>query len=53
MAVTPVREPVSTSGYVSGADGRRYVFSRVSNSSGSTPRPVENTLVTTLAGRRC
>lgn len=38
------------SGYVTGADGRRYVFSMLSRYRGSTPRPVENTLVTTLAG---
>lgn len=37
------------SGYVTGADGRRYVFSMISNHAGSTPRLVENTLVVTLA----
>ncbi|HEY5820750.1 MAG TPA: D-alanyl-D-alanine carboxypeptidase/D-alanyl-D-alanine-endopeptidase [Propionibacteriaceae bacterium] len=37
------------SGYVNGADGRLYVFSMLSNYSGSTPRPVENTFVVTLA----
>ena len=31
------------SGYVTGRDGRRYVFSMLSNYTGSTPRPVENT----------
>ena len=40
------------SGYVTGADGRRYVFSMISNWSGSSPRPVENTFVVTLAGWR-
>jgi D-alanyl-D-alanine carboxypeptidase/D-alanyl-D-alanine-endopeptidase (penicillin-binding protein 4) len=37
------------SGYVTGADGRRYVFSMLSQHSGSTPRPVENTFVLALA----
>ena len=37
------------SGYVTGRDGRRYVYSMVSNYSGSTPRPVENDLVVALA----
>jgi serine-type D-Ala-D-Ala carboxypeptidase/endopeptidase (penicillin-binding protein 4) len=40
------------SGYVTGADGRRYVFSMLSQYTGSTPRPVENTFVVTLAGWR-
>ena len=40
------------SGYVTGADGRRYVFSMLSEYTGSTPRPVENTFVVTLAGWR-
>jgi D-alanyl-D-alanine carboxypeptidase/D-alanyl-D-alanine-endopeptidase (penicillin-binding protein 4) len=40
------------SGYVTGADGRRYVFSIVSNYSGATPRPVEDTFVVALAGWR-
>jgi serine-type D-Ala-D-Ala carboxypeptidase/endopeptidase (penicillin-binding protein 4) len=40
------------SGYVTGADGRRYVFTMLSNYSGSSPRPVENTFVITLAGWR-
>lgn len=40
------------SGYVNGADGRLYVFSMLSNYSGSTPRPVEDALVVTLAGWR-
>lgn len=37
------------SGYVDDTDGRRYVFSMISNYSRSTPRPVENTVVITLA----
>lgn len=37
------------SGYVTGADGRRYVFAMISNYSGSTPRPVENSFVIKLA----
>lgn len=40
------------SGYVTGADGRRYVFSLVSNYSGSTPRPVEDAFVIALARHR-
>ncbi len=36
-------------GYVTGRDGRRYVFSLVSNYSGRSPRPVENTFVIALA----
>jgi serine-type D-Ala-D-Ala carboxypeptidase/endopeptidase (penicillin-binding protein 4) len=40
------------SGYVTGADGRRYVFSMLSQHTGSTPRPVENTFVVALAGWR-
>ena len=40
------------SGYVRGADGRRYAFSMVSNHRGATPRPVEDSLVVTLAGWR-
>ena len=40
------------SGYVRGADGRRYVFSMLSQHGGTSPRPVENTLVQTLAGWR-
>jgi serine-type D-Ala-D-Ala carboxypeptidase/endopeptidase (penicillin-binding protein 4) len=40
------------SGYVTGADGRRYVFSMVSNHTGTSPRPVEDTFVVTLAGWR-
>lgn len=40
------------SGYVNGADGRLYVFSMISNYSGSTPRPVEDTLVVTVANWR-
>ncbi len=40
------------SGYANGADGRLYAFSMISNYSGSTPRPVEDTFVVTLAGWR-
>jgi serine-type D-Ala-D-Ala carboxypeptidase/endopeptidase (penicillin-binding protein 4) len=40
------------SGYVKGANGRKYVFSMLSNYAGSSPRPVENTFVVTLAGWR-
>lgn len=40
------------SGYVRGRDGRPYVFAMLSTYSGSSPRPVENTLVVTLAGWR-
>jgi len=40
------------SGYVTGRDGRRYVYSMLSTYTGSSPRPVENTLVVTLAGWR-
>ena len=40
------------SGYVTGADGRKYVFSMLSNYTGASPRPVENTFVVTLAGWR-
>ena len=40
------------SGYVTGRDGRRYVFVMLSNHRGVTPRPVENTFVVTLAGWR-
>jgi D-alanyl-D-alanine carboxypeptidase/D-alanyl-D-alanine-endopeptidase (penicillin-binding protein 4) len=42
----------SLSGYVTGRDGRRYVFAMISNHRGPTPRPVENTLVVTLADWR-
>ena len=42
----------SLGGYVSGRDGRRYAFAMISNHSGATPRPVENTLVITLADWR-
>ena len=42
----------SLGGYVSGRDGRRYAFAMISNHSGATPRPVENTLVVTLADWR-
>lgn len=37
------------SGYVNGADGRLYIYSMLSNYSGSTPRPVEDKMVVTLA----
>lgn len=40
------------SGYVTGRDGRPYVFAMISNHRGASPRPVENTLVVTLAGWR-
>ncbi|QGN33641.1 D-alanyl-D-alanine carboxypeptidase/D-alanyl-D-alanine-endopeptidase [Microlunatus sp. Gsoil 973] len=40
------------SGYVRGRDGRRYVFSMLSNYSGTSPRPVEDEFVRTLAARR-
>jgi len=40
------------SGYVTGADGRRYVFAMLSNYTQATPRPVENTFVIALAGWR-
>ena len=40
------------SGYVTGADGRQYVFTMLSNYSRGTPRPVENTFVVTLASWR-
>lgn len=40
------------SGYVRGRDGRLYVFSMLSQYTGSSPRPVEDELVVTLAGWR-
>lgn len=40
------------SGYVRGRDGHLYVFSMLSQYSGSSPRPVEDKLVVTLAGWR-
>jgi len=40
------------SGYVTGRDGRPYVFAMISNHRGTSPRPVENTLVVTLADWR-
>jgi serine-type D-Ala-D-Ala carboxypeptidase/endopeptidase (penicillin-binding protein 4) len=40
------------SGYVTGADGRKYVFVMLSNYIWGTPRPVENTFVVTLANWR-
>lgn len=39
----------SLAGYVTGADGRRYVFAMVSSYSGSSPRPVEDRLGVLLA----
>ncbi len=42
----------SLSGYVRGADGRLYAYAMLSNYTGTSPRPVENTLVVTLAGWR-
>lgn len=38
------------SGYVTGANRRLYAFSMISNYRSVSPRPVENTLVSTLAG---
>lgn len=40
------------SGYVRGRDGHLYAFSMLSNYTGSSPRPVEDKLVVTLAGWR-
>jgi D-alanyl-D-alanine carboxypeptidase/D-alanyl-D-alanine-endopeptidase (penicillin-binding protein 4) len=40
------------SGYVTGANGRKYVFVMLSNYTRSTPRPVENTFVVALANWR-
>ena len=40
------------SGYVTGGDGRTYVYSTISNFSGSTPRPVEDRFVIALARHR-
>ena len=37
------------SGYVTGRDGHRYAFSMLSTYTGPSPRPVETTLVVTLA----
>ncbi|MCW2810055.1 MAG: D-alanyl-D-alanine carboxypeptidase precursor [Friedmanniella sp.] len=42
----------SLSGYVTGADGRLYAYAMISNYTGSSPRPLENSLVVTLAGWR-
>ena len=39
----------SLAGYVTGADGRRYVFVMISNYSGISPRPVEDRLGVLLA----
>ena len=40
------------SGYVKGRDGHLYVFSMLSNYTKTTPRPLEDKLVITLAGWR-
>ncbi len=40
------------SGYVRGRDGHLYVFAMLSQYTGSSPRPVEDKLVVTLAGWR-
>ena len=40
------------SGYVRGRDGRLYVFAMLSQHRGPSPRPVEDTLVVTLANWR-
>lgn len=40
------------SGYVRGVDGRLYAFSMLSQYSGTSPRPVEDKLVITLANHR-
>jgi D-alanyl-D-alanine carboxypeptidase/D-alanyl-D-alanine-endopeptidase (penicillin-binding protein 4) len=40
------------SGYVRGSDGRRYIFSMMSQYTGRTPRPVEDKLVVVLANHR-
>ena len=37
------------SGYVTGDDGRRYAYALISNYSGTSPRPVENSFVVALA----
>ena len=42
----------SLAGYVTGADGRRYVFVVMSTFSGASPRPVEDRLGVLLAGWR-
>ena len=42
----------SLSGYVKGRDGHLYVFSMLSNYTGSSPRPIEDKLVVTLADWR-
>lgn len=39
-------------GYVSGADGRGYIFAIISNYSGTSPRPVEDRIGALLAGWR-
>lgn len=39
-------------GYVRGRDGRTYVYAMLSTYAGSSPRPVEDELVVTLAGWR-
>lgn len=40
------------SGYVNGADGRLYVFSMLSEYSGTSPRPLEDKMVVAIAGHR-
>ena len=40
------------SGYVTGRNGHLYAFSMLSQYSGTSPRPVENNLVVTLANWR-
>jgi D-alanyl-D-alanine carboxypeptidase/D-alanyl-D-alanine-endopeptidase (penicillin-binding protein 4) len=42
----------SLAGYVTGADGRHYVFVVISNFAGTSPRPVEDRLGVLLAGWR-
>jgi D-alanyl-D-alanine carboxypeptidase/D-alanyl-D-alanine-endopeptidase (penicillin-binding protein 4) len=42
----------SLSGYVTAVDGRRYVFSMLSNYRSSSPRPVEDRLAITIASHR-
>ncbi len=61
MAATPARGNLrgktgsltgvtALSGYVTGADGREYVFAMISNYRGSSPRAVEDLVGATLAG---
>lgn len=42
----------SLSGYITAVDGRRYVFSMLSNYRSSSPRPVEDRLAITIASHR-